>query len=113
LILKNILFYTRYVDDILLIYNTKYITTETIHKYINQLHPNLQLNPTHESNNSIGFLDLLIIRNPTNLEIDTYRKPTIMDTTINFCFNHPAEHKIAAYHYHINGMLSLPLTAER
>ena len=34
------------------------ITTETIHKYINQLHPKLQLNPTHESNNSISFLDL-------------------------------------------------------
>jgi len=53
---NNILFYTIYVDDILL----KYITTETIHKYINQLHPNLQLYPTHKSNNSISFLDLLI-----------------------------------------------------
>jgi len=64
---KNILFYTRYVDDILL----KYIIMETFHKYINQLHPNLQLNPTHKSNNSISFFDLLIIRSPTNLEIDT------------------------------------------
>ena len=67
---KNVVFYTRYVDDILLIYNSKRITPEVIHDYINQIHPNLQFNSTHGNNNSISFLDLLIIRNSTNLEVD-------------------------------------------
>ena len=35
------------------------------------------------------------------------------DTTINFLSNHLTEHKTAAYRYHVNRMLSLPLTEER
>jgi hypothetical protein len=69
---KNIIPYTRYVDDILRIYDTKCINSNTIHEYRNQVHPNLQLNPTHENNNCISFLDLLIIQNPTNLKINIY-----------------------------------------
>ena len=72
-------FYTRYVDDILLIYNSKCITPEIIHNYVNQTHTHIQFIPTHENNNTIRFLDLLIIRNPTNLEIDIYRKQTHND----------------------------------
>jgi hypothetical protein len=58
---KSITFYTRYVDNILLKYGTKCINSNTIHEYINLIHPNLQLKPTHENNNCINFLDLLII----------------------------------------------------
>jgi hypothetical protein len=60
---KNVAFYTRYVDDILPIHNSQHITPETKHNYINRIHPNLHFNPTYENNNSINFLDLLIIRN--------------------------------------------------
>ena len=94
---KNIVFYTRYVDDILLMYDTKCINPNTVHKYIKQIHPNIQRNPTHENNNCINFLDLLIIQNPPNLEIDIYWKPTTTNTTINYLSNHLTEHKIAAY----------------
>jgi hypothetical protein len=89
------------------------INTDTIHEYINQIYKNLQLNPTHENNGSISFLDLLIIINPSNLESDIYRKPTTIDTTIDFLCNHPTKHKITAYLYHIARMHSLPLTLER
>jgi hypothetical protein len=44
--LKQIVFYTRYVDDILMIYNTKYTTPETIHQHIDKTHPNLQFTPS-------------------------------------------------------------------
>jgi len=110
---QNITFYTRYVDDILLIYNTKHITPEIIHSYINKIHPNLQFTPTLEHNNSVSFLDLLIIRHPTQIEIDIFRKPTTTDTTINYTSNHPTEHKMAAYHHMINRMTALPLSAEK
>jgi hypothetical protein len=110
---KTIACYTRYVVDILLIYNAKHITFDKINEYVNQIHPNLILNPTHERNDSISFLDLLIVWNQSNLEIDIYGKPTTTDTTINFFSNHPTEHEMAAYRYHINRMLSLPLTIER
>jgi len=110
---KNIAFYTRYVDDVLIICSSQHITPETIHNYINRIHPNLHFNPTYANNNSINFLDLLIIRNQFPLPTDIYRKPTTTDTTINSLSNRPTEHKTAAYRYHINRMLSPPLTEER
>jgi hypothetical protein len=59
----------------------------------------------HEHKNTINFLDLTIIRNPSKIEIDIYRKPTTTDTTINY--------KMVAYRYMINRMLTLPQPAER
>ena len=110
---QNITFYTRYVDDILVIYNTKHTSPEIIHSYVNKIHPNLHFNPTLEHNNSISFLDLLIIRHPNQIEIDIFRKPTTTDTTINYTSNHPTEHKMAAYRYLINRMTSFPLSTEK
>ena len=68
---KNITLYTRYVEDILIIYDTKRTNTNLINKYINQIHTNIKLNPTLESNRCISFLDLIIRKN-SNLEIDIY-----------------------------------------
>jgi len=93
--------------------SSQHITPETIHNYISRIHPNFHFNPTYENNNSINFLERVIIRNQFPLPINIYRKPTTRDTTINFLSNHPTEHKTAAYRYLINRMLSLPLTEER
>ena len=103
---------SRYVDDILIIYNT-HITPETINEQINNIHPNLYFTPTQEQNNTINFLDLLLIRQPTTIDIDIFRKPTTTDTTIDFTSNHPTEHKMAAHRYLINRMLTLPLSTKR
>jgi hypothetical protein len=61
---NNIIFYTRYVDDILIIYDRNKISQEQISDQINNIHPALQFTPTHEQGNRINFLDLTIIRNP-------------------------------------------------
>jgi len=49
----------------------------------------------------MNCLDLSIYRNIINVELDFYRKPTSTDTTIHFPFNHPYEHKLAAFKYYI------------
>jgi hypothetical protein len=41
------------------------------------------------------------------------RMPTTTDTTTNFEFNHPIEHKTAAFRYHITRMHLLPLTEKK
>jgi len=46
------------------------------------------------------------------MKTDIYRKPTTTDITNNYLSNHPMQHKLAAYGYYINRMLSLPLTKE-
>ena len=110
---QDITFYTRHVDDILIIYDTTRTNINLINNCINQIHPNIKLNLTHESKRSISFLDFPIIRKDSNLEIDIYRKPTTTDTTINFLSNHTMEHKIAAYRHHITRMQVLPLKPNR
>ena len=50
---KNIVFYIRYVDDILIIFDTTKIDSHNINAYINNIHKNLKLNHTHEERNSI------------------------------------------------------------
>jgi hypothetical protein len=109
---KNIALYTRYVDDILIAYDITKIQTQTINTHINQIQYKIKLNPTHETHNSIDFLDLKITHNQTNVEIDIYRKPITTNTTINFHSNHPIEHKMAAFRFHISRMYFLPLNAE-
>jgi len=111
---KNTIFYTRYVDDILIIYNTKQTNKLQSHQQIHKPNThNIKLNPTHESNGCISVLELLIIRKLSNLEINIFHKPTTTDTTINFLSNHPMEHKIATYRHYITRMHSLPLTPKR
>jgi len=57
---KNIIFYTRYVDDIFIIYDTTRTTADSIHNYINNIHNCLQLNPTYENNTQIFWICVLL-----------------------------------------------------
>jgi hypothetical protein len=102
--------YTRYVDDLLIIYNTEHTNMKKICHYINSIHPNLTFKPTQEHNNTISFLDLLITRKNNTLDINICRKPTNTDTTIKYHSNHPTEQKRAAYRFLISRMHTLPLT---
>ena len=106
---KCITFYSRYVDDIIAIYDATHTNHETIIQYANSIHSNVQLSPRLEANNQISFLDLLITWKSHQLEINTYRKPTTTDTTFNYLSNHPIEHKLAAYRYYNERMLNVPL----
>jgi len=65
--MKSIALYVRYVDDILVIYDTTKINLHTINIYINKIHNNIKLNPTYKKHNSIAFLDLAITRRHTKL----------------------------------------------
>jgi hypothetical protein len=108
---KNIILYTRYVDDIN--YDTTRITQDEIEKHAEHLHNKLKRTPTHENKAKIKFLDLLITRQTYELYIDIYRKPTTTDTTINYISNHPMKHKLAAYRYYMNRMITRFLNEEK
>jgi len=63
-----------------------------------------------EENNIKNYLDIVIHRNNNNIDISIYRKPTGTNTTIQFSSNEPYEHKIAAFRYYIQRMITLPIT---
>jgi hypothetical protein len=108
---KHLIFYARYVDDILIVYDSTLSSPTSIQHYMETIHSNTKLNPTHETNDKIRFVDLSVTRKPTSLKLDIYRKPTAIDTNINFFSNHPLQHKLAAYRFFINRMVSLPLNS--
>jgi hypothetical protein len=106
---KHLILYTKYVDDIPIVYDSTLTSPTSIQHYMDTIHSKIKLNPTHETNDNISFLDLSITRKPTSLELDIYRKPMATDTAINFLSNYPLKHKLTAYRFFINRMLTLPL----
>jgi hypothetical protein len=111
---NNTTFYTRYVDDILIVNNTDKTNPDLILKYMNSIHDDLVFTHILENeHNSINFLDLLITRQTNSIDINIYTKPTTTNTTINYLSNHPMEQKLAAYRYMINRMSSIPLSPEQ
>jgi len=98
----NIAAYFRYVDDILLIYDTHHTDINNIQNDFNKIHPNIKFTAETESDNRINFLDITIHRTPTNWMISIHRKPTFTDTIIPYTSNHPAQHKYAAIRFLYN-----------
>jgi len=109
---KDITFYSRFVDDIFIIYDSSYTNPNATLQYASTIHNYLQINPTLENAGQIHFLDLNITRKTTCLERDIFRKPTTTNTTINYSSNHTLEHKLAARCYYIQRMFTLPLNKE-
>jgi hypothetical protein len=75
--------YFRYVDDILIIFDTDHTNIQSILTNFNTLHPNMKFTTQLEQNNTINFLDTTIHKTHDNIEISIYRKPTFTDTTIH------------------------------
>ena len=102
---KEITYYKRYVDDILMIFDQNKTDEHTIHNFMNNVDKHLEFKMATEEHSITNYLDLAINRNTDNIELCIYRKPTYIDITIHFSSNHPYGHKLAAFHYYINRML--------
>jgi hypothetical protein len=107
---QEILYYKRYVDDILIIYDSAKLDPTQVTDFFNHYNPDLHFTSTHENDNCINYLDLTITRATQSLQLGIYRKPTNTDTTISYNSTHPIQHKLAAYRYYISRMVTLPIT---
>jgi len=92
----------RYVDDVLLIYDSQHTYIHSLLHDFNSIHPNLQFTQEVEQNNTIIYLDIAIHKTPMNIKISVYRKPTFTDTIIPYISNHPTQHKYAAVRFLYN-----------
>jgi hypothetical protein len=87
------LFWKRYVDDIITALPTVMITDFLCH--INSINQHIKFTFEKETNNSIPFLDLLIIRDDVGrLKFSIYKKETHTDRYIDSSSYHPVSHKI-------------------
>jgi hypothetical protein len=102
--------YYRYVDDILIIYNTRITNIDNTLNEFNNVHPKIKFTMEKEINNKINFLDLSIEKAHNNLQLGIYRKPTATDLIIHYDSCHPYEHKNTAINFLINRMNKYPLS---
>jgi len=109
---QEIIYYKRYVDDILIIFDHNKIKETTIIDYVNKLDEHLEFKASQEIDRLTNYMDLTIYRNTNTIDLSIYRKPTHADITIQSSSNHPLDYKLAAFSYYINRMITLPITKQ-
>jgi len=107
--LKKIIFYFRYVDDIIVLFNSNSRQLTLLNKYLNSVHSNLKFTLEEEANNRLNYLDLTIMKCNNSLKFKIYRKPTTTSQTINNNSHHPQNQKMAAYNSFVHRLLSVPM----
>jgi hypothetical protein len=98
----KIISYHRYVDDILIVYNTLHTDINKALSEFNKKHRKIQFSMEEENNKQIIFLDLSITRTYNSPQFRIFRKPSATDIMIHNIFWHPTEHKISGIDYLLN-----------
>jgi len=80
--------YFCYVDEILIIYDSRHTDIKNIQDDFIMLHPNMKFTAEPEFDNQINFLDITIRKTPTNWITSIYRKPSFTDSIIPYSSNH-------------------------
>lgn len=105
---KNVFFYRRYVDDILIIWTG---TNRQLHMFleeINKINKSIQFT-MEKGGNQINFLDIGIEITNNKLDFSIYRKPTYSDNIIHNTSRHHISHKLSVFHSLIHRLLHVPL----
>lgn len=106
---NKILYWFRYVDDVLCLFNNDTNNIQDLIEYLNSISENIKF--TNEINNkSINFLDLSISNENCIHTFQIYRKPTQSDLIIPKNSNHPWHQKLASFRFMINRLLKVPLS---
>ena len=99
------------MDDILIIFDQNKTKEKAIINHENNTDQHLEFKISGK-NNAINYLDLSVHGNMNNIDLNIHRKPAYADITIQFSSSHSHEHKLAAFTYYINRMLTLPITKQ-
>lgn len=86
------LLYARYMDDILIIAYSDVL--DLLFSTFNNFHPKLQFTIELETNRSINFLDMPIIKIGDKIITNWCQKNTLTDKAIDFFSDHPKHQKI-------------------
>uniref|UniRef100_A0A1B6D9B7 Reverse transcriptase domain-containing protein n=1 Tax=Clastoptera arizonana TaxID=38151 RepID=A0A1B6D9B7_9HEMI len=84
--------FLRYVDDTFVIWPLGVDNINRFLAHLNFVHPSIQYTMEVENNNTLPFLDVLVIRKNGSLGHTVYRKPTHTDRYLNAdSHHHPAQ----------------------
>ena len=102
-------FYKRYVDDILVLFNTPE-HAQLFLEYINKKHKSMKFSIETEINGSLSFLDVEIFRENNKFVTfvtNVFRKETFSGVYTNFTTFLPLEHKFGLVHTLLNRCFNL------
>ncbi|BES87329.1 Hypothetical protein NTJ_00134 [Nesidiocoris tenuis] len=111
-LVKNVLFYKRYVDDSLALWRGSVRELDRFQSFMNSVHPSIKFTTEVEESGSINFLDLTIYKENGGLRFKVYRKATHTDMVIHRTSNHPWQHKTAAFRSMVWRALTVPMEQE-
>lgn len=97
----------RYVDDIFTILKPDEI--EPLLSILNNIYPTIKFTVEKETNKALPFLDLLLVRKASTIEIEIYRKPTNTARYTTIDSHGPRTTKMAALNSMVYRMCRLPL----
>jgi hypothetical protein len=109
LIGNKIIAYFRYVDDILIIYDSHKTNIANVLTTFNNLHPKIKFTSELEQDCKINLLDITIHRSSNEVFATIYRKPTASGYLIIHDSRHPSQHKLAGIHYLVNRIVEYPM----
>ena len=107
---RHIVFWYRYVDDILCLWNGTDRLLNSFLSWLNLQYSTIDFTLEKEDNKSINFLDITITRIDSTLDFSIYRKPTYTDAIIPNSSNHPHNIKMSAFHSLLDRLINIPLT---
>lgn len=109
---NHIVYWYRYVDDIICLFKGNNSDFDDFLNFLNSLHNNIKFTFESSHNNKIPFLDLNISIINSEHHFEIYRKPTCTDTIIPFDSLHHHSHKFASLRCFIHRLLNTPLSNE-
>jgi hypothetical protein len=102
--------YSRYVDDILIVHNTHTTNIKNTLTEFVSMHPQIKFTIEKEIHNKLNYLDLNLLNKHNQLTFGIYWKPISTDLIIHNDSCHPYEHKKSAKNYLNNKMNTYPIT---
>lgn len=106
----KIVYWFRYVDDIICLWKGSNRQLDHFLKYLNSLHNKIKFTIEVEQDNVLNFLDLRIDHSTGSHDFSIFRKPTHTDVIIPHHSCHPISHKLAAFNSMIYRALTVPMS---
>lgn len=106
---KQVLYWHRYVDDILCVWTGTRRQLDQFLNYLNSLCSSISFTMEIGENKSLNFLDLNVDISTGVHKFGIYRKPTFTDCIIPATSRHPLTHKLAAFHAMVHRLVSVPM----
>ena len=96
-------YWKRYVNDTFCLVNcSSEEDVPSLLNLINSLDPHIQFTCEEETNNTLPFLDVLVLRNPDSFQTSVFRKPFAVALPPHRRSCQPFPHKIAAFRYYVD-----------